>query len=54
MPAPRVAIFVNVQPLVGPALGVVWLGEPLTAFIAAGGLLILGGLWLTVKPSPSR
>jgi drug/metabolite transporter (DMT)-like permease len=54
VPAPRVAIFVNVQPLIGAALGVVWLGEPLTAFIAAGGLLILGGLWLTVKPSPSR
>jgi len=48
VPAPRAAIFLNLQPLVGALLGVVWLGEPLTAFTAAGGGLILIGLWLAV------
>ena len=47
--ASRVAIFVNLQPLVGALLGVWWLHEPLTAFTVVGGLLILAGLHLTVK-----
>lgn len=46
---PRVAIFLNIQPLGGAMLGVWWLGERLTAFTVAGGLLILAGLHLTVK-----
>ncbi len=47
--APRAAIFITVQPLVGALLGVGWLGEPLTAFTLAGGGLILAGLHLAVK-----
>ncbi|HLF48112.1 MAG TPA: EamA family transporter [Methylomirabilota bacterium] len=47
--APRAAIFITVQPLVGALLGVGWLGEPLTAFTVAGGGLILAGLHLAVK-----
>jgi drug/metabolite transporter (DMT)-like permease len=46
---PRVAIFLNIQPLGGALLGVWWLGEEVTAFTVAGGLLILVGLHLTVK-----
>jgi drug/metabolite transporter (DMT)-like permease len=46
---PRVAIFLNIQPLGGALLGVWWLGERLTAFTVAGGLLILAGLHMTVK-----
>ncbi len=46
---PRVAIFLNIQPLGGALLGVWWLGERLTPFTVAGGLLILAGLHLTVK-----
>jgi drug/metabolite transporter (DMT)-like permease len=46
---PRVAIFLNIQPVGGALLGVWWLGERLTAFTVAGGLLILAGLHLTVK-----
>ncbi len=46
---PRVAIFLNIQPLGGALLGVWWLGERLTAFTVVGGLLILAGLHLTVK-----
>ena len=48
--AARVAAFVNVQPLAGALLGVWWLREPLTPFLVAGGLLIVVGLHLTVKP----
>ena len=47
--APRVAIFLNVQPLVGSLLGVWLLGERLTVYTVAGGLVILAGLHLTVK-----
>jgi drug/metabolite transporter (DMT)-like permease len=47
--AARAAIFLNIQPLGGALLGVWWLGERLTPFTVAGGLLILLGLHLTVK-----
>jgi drug/metabolite transporter (DMT)-like permease len=46
--AARAAIFLNLQPLVGAILGVTWLGESATQFTAAGGALILGGLWLAL------
>ena len=49
VPAPRAAIFLNIQPLVGALLGAYYLGEPLTPFIALGGALIVGGLSLTLK-----
>lgn len=49
VPAPRAAIFLNLQPLAGALLGAWWLGEPLTPFTVAGGALILAGLRLTVK-----
>jgi drug/metabolite transporter (DMT)-like permease len=39
---------VTVQPIGGAILGVVLLGEPLTAFTVAGGVLVVAGLWLTV------
>lgn len=45
--ASRVAVFVTVQPIIGALLGVVFLHEPLTVFTAAGGGLIVAGLWLT-------
>lgn len=47
--APRAAIFLNVQPLLGALLGVWLLGEPLTPYMAAGGALILLGVHLAVK-----
>lgn len=49
MPAPRAAIFLSVQPIMGALLGVLLLGEPFTAFTASGGLLIVAGLLLTVR-----
>jgi drug/metabolite transporter (DMT)-like permease len=56
--APRVAVFLNLQPLVGALLGTLWLGEPLTGYTVAGGALLLAGLSLTVRAGqaerPSR
>jgi O-acetylserine/cysteine efflux transporter len=53
--APRAAIFLNLQPLAGALLAALWLGEPLTPFTIAGGLLILAGLRLAVRGrTPSR
>jgi drug/metabolite transporter (DMT)-like permease len=49
MPAPRVAIFLNVQPLCGALLGAWWLGEPLTVFTAIGGVLVLAGLQVAAR-----
>ena len=50
--AARAGIFVNVQPVVGAVLGVVFLGEPLTPFTVGGGALIVGGLWMTMSARP--
>lgn len=49
VPAPRLALFINVQPVVGALLGVWWLDEPLTVFIVAGGVLVLLGLHIAVR-----
>lgn len=46
--APRLAVFVNIQPLVGSLLGVLLLHEPLTAYTVGGGLLILSGVHIAV------
>jgi drug/metabolite transporter (DMT)-like permease len=53
VPAPRAAIFLNVQPVVGALLGVTVLREPFTAFTLAGGVLLLAGVWLTMT-EPAR
>jgi drug/metabolite transporter (DMT)-like permease len=47
--APRAAIFLTIQPVVGAGLGIVFLGEPLTPFTVAGGVLIVLGLAVTVR-----
>ena len=47
--APRAAIFINVQPVIGVGLGVIALGERATVFTAAGALLVLGGLAITAN-----
>ena len=49
VPAPRLALFINVQPVVGALLGVWWLREPLTVFIVVGGVLVLVGLHIAVR-----
>jgi drug/metabolite transporter (DMT)-like permease len=47
--APRLALFINVQPVVGALLGVWWLREPLTAFTVIGGVLVLVGLHVALR-----
>jgi drug/metabolite transporter (DMT)-like permease len=55
VPAPRAAIVLGVQPLVGAVLGPLVLREPVTPLIAAGGALILAGVHLaTRRPAPRR
>lgn len=51
--APRAAIFINVQPVVGVALGVWLLGETATLSTLAGATLVLAGLAVTTR-SPSQ
>jgi len=46
--APRLAIFVNIQPFSGALLGVVALRETLTIYTVAGGVLILIGVHTTL------
>ena len=59
VPAPRAAIFINVQPVVGVALGIWLLAEPATLYTLIGALLVLSGLAVTttsriVGPSEVR
>ena len=50
VPAPRAAIFLNVQPIVGVLLAMLLLREPVTIFTIAGGLLVVGGLAVAFGP----
>jgi drug/metabolite transporter (DMT)-like permease len=52
--APRAAVFLTVQPVVGALLGIVFLGEAVTVFTVAGGALIVVGLAFTVKRGGAR
>lgn len=47
MPASRVAAFSYLQPVIAAVTGLAFLGEPVTLAVAAGGLLVLGGVWMT-------
>ena len=48
--APRLALLINVQPVVGALLGVWWLREPLTVLTVVGGVLVLVGLRVAFRP----
>jgi drug/metabolite transporter (DMT)-like permease len=47
--ASRQANFIFLQPLVGVALGAGFLGDALTRWTAAGGALVLGGMWAATR-----
>ena len=47
--ASRQADFIFLQPLVGVALGAGLFGDPLTRWTAAGGALVLGGMWAATR-----
>jgi drug/metabolite transporter (DMT)-like permease len=50
VPAPRAAVFLNTQPIVGALLGAVLLGEPITPFTVLGGVLVVTGLAVAFGP----
>lgn len=50
VPAPRAAVFLNTQPIVGALLGAVLLGEPITLFTVLGGALVVTGLAVAFGP----
>lgn len=54
VPAGRAAPFLNLEPVVGAALGVAILGDPLGAGILGGGALILGAAGLASLPDKPR
>ena len=47
--APRAAVFLTIQPVVGAGLGMAVLGEPITRYTLLGGAWIVLGLILTVR-----
>lgn len=47
--ASRQANFIFLQPLVGVAIGAGLLGDPLTRWTAAGGALVLGGMFVATR-----
>jgi drug/metabolite transporter (DMT)-like permease len=49
VPAPRAAIFINVQPVVGVGLAVLLLGERATIHTVTGALLVVAGLAVTAS-----
>jgi drug/metabolite transporter (DMT)-like permease len=53
VPAPRAAISLSLQPVLGALLGIAFLGEAFTAFTAVGGALIVAGLVVAVM-RPAR
>lgn len=49
----RQANSIFLQPVVGVALGVGFLGDPLTRWTAAGGALVLAGMWAATRSEPA-
>ena len=47
--ASQAAAFIYVEPLIAQAIGVAWLGEPLSSSVVAGGVAILVGVWLVSR-----
>ena len=45
----RAAIYVNLLPLFGALLAVIFLGETIRSYHIAGGLLIGSGMWLALR-----
>jgi len=50
----RAGVFINIVPVAAVALGFFILGEPLSPSLAAGGALVMTGVWLTNKKRPQK
>jgi len=48
--ASRAGVFINLVPVTAIGLGVLVLGEAVTWYLAAGGAMVLAGVWLTNRP----
>lgn len=51
--ANKASLFIHLMPVFGTILSVIFLGESPHGFHFAGIALILGGIWLTTRPSPT-
>lgn len=47
MDASQVGVFANLIPVIGVITGIVFLGEPLSAWAIGGGLVVMLGVWVT-------
>lgn len=47
MPASRLAVFSNIQPIIATALAYLFLGERLGAAFFVGGVIVIGGVFIT-------
>ncbi len=52
--ATRAAAFINFVPVSALAFGALLLGEQVGLPVLAGGALVLGGVWLTNRPTPKK
>jgi len=48
LPAAQVGAFLNLDPVIGAAIAIIFLRERITGWQVAGGLLVLAGIWLSV------
>jgi drug/metabolite transporter (DMT)-like permease len=51
--ASHAAVYTNLIPIVGVITGIVVLGEPISIRALIGGAIVLSGVWLTGRTSPS-
>ena len=45
----RASVFINLNPVFGPALAVLLLGEPLHVYHVAALAMVLGGIWIAER-----
>lgn len=50
----RASVFINLNPVFGPALAVLLLGEPLHAYHVAALAMVLGGIWVAERLGASK
>jgi drug/metabolite transporter (DMT)-like permease len=51
---PRASVFLNLNPVFGPALAVVLLGEPVGVYHALALAMVLGGIWIAERLGARR
>ncbi|GAA0550134.1 DMT family transporter [Chitinophaga japonensis] len=54
LPAAQVGAFLNLDPVIGAVIAIIFLREKVTGWQIAGGLLVLAGLWLSSKTAGEK